>query len=354
MRSATRMIIGVLLLATFQILSAQPGSIKQGVKKTTQTTSKKITSKNQNILMIDGELANCQGTTSGKCMLVKAPGKKEYELFYDQIEGFTYEEGYKYTLQVKADTLKDMAADAFRIKYTLIKILSKTIAVQTQEGDIKIFQVFEETAPCDEVTGTKKCLLIKEPAQKEYELFHDPIEGFQYEEGNAYTLQVRVISMPGDAGRPMTFLYRLVKIVSQTKNGTAVSPSSVPKGDVKNTPITPASYDSTGLSGKAWQVQLFRVDTIAYDVRDLKMTLLVYPEQNRIGGKATCNNYFAGLSYTRTLFRIGVIGSTKMYCDNLMQAEDLYFKTLSSCDQYEIREGILYLKKGDKTLIELK
>ena len=52
-------------------------------------------------------LIDCQGEGPQKCMLVKEKPEDEYTLFYDQIDGFEYEEGYEYKLIVKEEQIQE-------------------------------------------------------------------------------------------------------------------------------------------------------------------------------------------------------------------------------------------------------
>ncbi|MDR0229181.1 MAG: DUF4377 domain-containing protein [Flavobacteriaceae bacterium] len=68
------------------------------------------------------------GVAKQKCMLVKEGEATEWELFYNQIEGFNYEEGFEYKLEVKVEDIDYGAhtpADAPTVKYTLVKEISK-------------------------------------------------------------------------------------------------------------------------------------------------------------------------------------------------------------------------------------
>lgn len=60
------------------------------------------------------------------CMLVKEKDESKWQpLTLGGIEGFTYEEGYAYTLSVQKTTLADPPADGSLFEYKLLKILSK-------------------------------------------------------------------------------------------------------------------------------------------------------------------------------------------------------------------------------------
>lgn len=60
------------------------------------------------------------------CMLVKEGDGENWNLFYSQIEGFSYEPGYEYVLQVRKEKIDNPPADGSSIRYRLVKVVSKT------------------------------------------------------------------------------------------------------------------------------------------------------------------------------------------------------------------------------------
>lgn len=74
---------------------------------------------------IASQNADCSGVGPQKCLLVKKGNATEWEYFYSNIEGFNYEPGYEYQLEVKEEKQKNVPADASSIKYTLVKEISK-------------------------------------------------------------------------------------------------------------------------------------------------------------------------------------------------------------------------------------
>lgn len=74
---------------------------------------------------IASQNADCTGVGRQKCLLVKKGDAKDWEYFYSHIEGFNYEPGYEYQLEVKEEKLEDVPADASSVKYVLVKEISK-------------------------------------------------------------------------------------------------------------------------------------------------------------------------------------------------------------------------------------
>ena len=70
--------------------------------------------------------ADCIGVGRQKCLLVKKGNAKEWEYFYSNIEGFDYEPGYEYVIEVRETTEENVPADDSSIRYTLVKVISKT------------------------------------------------------------------------------------------------------------------------------------------------------------------------------------------------------------------------------------
>ncbi|MEZ5054577.1 MAG: DUF4377 domain-containing protein [Chitinophagales bacterium] len=85
---------------------------------------------------------------------------------------------------------------------------------QTYNPNPQTWYVDAETVPCDNVDG--ECLLIKQPGQKEYEIFSDKIEGFDFVKGYQYSISVKQeIKQPPIAAGESVFKYVLLKIISQ-------------------------------------------------------------------------------------------------------------------------------------------
>lgn len=77
-------------------------------------------------LIVSAETKECDhGTMKTQCMLVKERPTAEWQYFYNNIEGFSYEKGFDYVLSVKTERVANPPADASSIKYTLIKQISK-------------------------------------------------------------------------------------------------------------------------------------------------------------------------------------------------------------------------------------
>ena len=85
------------------------------------------------MLIVADHLENCVGVGPQSCMLVKENPDEEWTYFYDQIEGFEYEEGYTYELLVDLIPVENPAADASSLRYELKNIITKIPSIDQSE-----------------------------------------------------------------------------------------------------------------------------------------------------------------------------------------------------------------------------
>ena len=85
------------------------------------------------------------------CLLVKKEGQAEWEFFYSNIEGFNYEPGYEYVLEVKVDKVENPAADQSSLKYTLVKQISKEQKTSENLTQIQEEEIIEEIVSTDSI-----------------------------------------------------------------------------------------------------------------------------------------------------------------------------------------------------------
>lgn len=78
-------------------------------------------------IYIGAETKPCTaGVMKAECMQVKwEKSQKEWQYFYGNIDGFTYEKGYEYKLVISEEKVDNPPADASSVKYKLLKQISK-------------------------------------------------------------------------------------------------------------------------------------------------------------------------------------------------------------------------------------
>ena len=84
------------------------------------------------------------------------------------------------------------------------------------EPVVQTLFVRDQLADC-QGEGERKCLQVREVESGEWRKFYANIEGFDYEEGNAYEVRVEVTEVPRPPADASSLRYRLLEIISKRK-----------------------------------------------------------------------------------------------------------------------------------------
>lgn len=108
------------------------------------------------------------------------------------------------------------------------------------------------------------------------------------------------------------------------------------------------------LNGTSWHLQTFAVGPNPQGVpKDVQITIAF--EEARISGKGGCNQYSS--AYTtgnQSSMTISDLVSTKMYCDNAMTWETMYFQMLKGSRFYRMEGDMLEIDCGDMGVLVFK
>ena len=76
-------------------------------------------------MWIEPDLVPCEGVAPMECMEVSYTEDGEPQLFYDQIDGFTFTPGTAYVLDVRVTEVDNPPADASSLSYSLVEVVSE-------------------------------------------------------------------------------------------------------------------------------------------------------------------------------------------------------------------------------------
>ena len=77
-------------------------------------------------LWIGPERVECEGVAPMLCLQVAESEDGDYQLFYDTIEGFDYQEGTSYVIDVSITEVENPPADASSLQYRLVEIVEES------------------------------------------------------------------------------------------------------------------------------------------------------------------------------------------------------------------------------------
>ncbi|MCP4358634.1 MAG: META domain-containing protein [Chloroflexi bacterium] len=203
------------------------------------------------------------------------------------------------------------------------------------EGEIITLYVGPELAECTGA-GLQMCMLVKENPDDEYQYFYNQIEGFTYEPGYEYELEVLVTPVENPPADGSSLNYSLVEEVSKTAVDTTGTETAVD------------TAESDPLNGTSWVLQSMQGNAL---VENSETTIAF--QDGGVNGVAGCNNYFGSYQIDGNHIDMGPIGSTEMFCEPeaLMAQETAYLGTLRLATQFQIEDDQLILMDEEETIL---
>lgn len=77
-------------------------------------------------LHVDREKVACVTLIETECLRIRERESDSWQIFYGEIEGFTWEPGYEYRLRVVRAVISNPPADGSSFRYVLVQTLSRT------------------------------------------------------------------------------------------------------------------------------------------------------------------------------------------------------------------------------------
>ncbi len=203
----------------------------------------------------------------------------------------------------------------------LILILILSLTAKSCD-DTKHIYIADHLVDCVSVSP-QKCMLVKEKIVDDWTNFYGNIEGFEYEEGYEYLLNVKVETIKNPPADGSSFKYILVEVFEKKK--------TVP-------PIT--------LNNK-WKV----VSMQGVDSFERNPTIAFDDKEKKVSGFAGCNNFFGAYESSDGQLNLNQMGLTRKMCPD-MTVEKAFINNLESVSYYKIEnEKLKFFGKDDVIMI---
>ena len=128
----------------------------------------------QQVLILGPETKTCDaGVMLKECYQVKWTGKQEnWEFFYNEIDGFTFEPGYLYKLLVSIESIPNPPADASSLKYRLIRILEKEQVCENSLSKSEVLQFLKDNDLLLYPKGVSESEIARTPSYQPKATYH--------------------------------------------------------------------------------------------------------------------------------------------------------------------------------------
>ena len=307
-------------------------------------------------------LVDCEGVAPQKCMLVRENPQDEYTLFYDQIEGFDYEEGFEYKLVVVEETVENPPADASSIKWVLVRVESKEPIPVSGTGEIEnknwvLSSYMSQEVEMTEVLPNTNISATFEDGQVNgiagcnnyfggYQLVGDNISF-----GPLASTEMFCMDPPGLMEQESAYLSALEGAATYevTDESLIIANAS---GDII---LTYAVSEPIALTDTNWQVIMYNngKEAVVSVILGTELTA-IFVDAGQLNGSAGCNNYTAAYELDGENISIGPAAVTRKFCnepEGIMEQETAYLAALENVKSYQIELDRLKFLDSDGLLV---
>lgn len=346
------MVITTAVTLLFALAACQP-------VRDTRTSSEPV----EKTLYVGAELVDCVGVGPMQCMLVKENLEDEYQFFYSEIEGFTFEPGYTYELRVLVEPVANAPADASSLKYTLIEIVGQEPVAADAAASTAGLAL---EGPTWQLTGVADADGVVSATPEGVEATATFADGSVSGSSGcnnysaAYTLDGDSLTiLPG----PMTMMAcpePQMTVEQQLMAAFGVTAAYEIAGSELHllnadgqVVATFTVLEPTSLTGVTWVATMVNNgrEAVTGILEDTQITA-VFDAEGKVGGSAGCNRYFAGYTVDGSSIAIEPPASTRKMCpEAIMQQEFGYLTMLPTAATFSIQGDELELRTADGALV---
>jgi heat shock protein HslJ len=310
-------------------------------------------------VFVGPELVDCEGEGPQKCMLVKENQEDDWHLFYDQIDGFYYEEGHNYEIVVRVENIPNPPAGGSSIRWALVDVISKTpvekaTGTSSLEGTLWVMEEYRDSEgnlvpSLPEITVTVEFLDGKVSGSSgcnsysgSYEVNGDRIEFGLF----ASTMMACPEPQMELESGVLSALGSSIRFEVNDSSLTLMNDS----GEVL---VRFSASEPGSITSMPWEVLRYNngKDGFASVILHTSITAS-FAEDGTLSGSAGCNNYNTQYEIGGASITIGPIALTQMFCsdpEGIMEQEAQYLAALQNATTYTIKLDQLNLLDAEGT-----
>lgn len=310
-------------------------------------------------LWVAPQTESCVGVGPQDCLLIRRAPAGDWELFYDRIEGFEFEPGFDYELEVHVTERENPPADASSLQYHLVEMVSKKAAETSMSDDALTANPWQVVA----VEGVEVEITPGQEATMEFDPDQQTVSGSggcnrysgSYQlEGSALTfgrLRTTMMACPDDAGGRLEseVFGALDRVASfRLEHGQLLLLDEASK-----VLLTLATRADAPLLTTEWEVLSYN------NGRQAVVSVLIGTQLNSlfqdgsVSGSAGCNRYQASFELGDGTLTIGPAATTRKMCsepDGIMEQESAFLAALASAATFRIDRRQLELRTASGAL----
>ncbi len=307
-------------------------------------------------------LADCVGVAPQQCLQVKTSPDGEYQLFYDTIQGFEFEEGYEYEIIVSRTEVENPPADASKYQYSLVEVVSKSNATVQEVSQVGLEGVLWKL---ESIAATNGLAPVLPDSQATARFIAGQVGGnascntffgtYQLD-GSSLTIEMGGSTMM--ACEPPELMQQEIAyltVLGQTASYEITGDQLVLKDASGNALLRYTAFISPPLVGTNWNVMTYNNGKggLTTPLAGSEISLLL-AEDGTVSGAAGCNRYSGGYQVDGNSITIGPLVTTRMMCnepEGVMDQEFAFTNALQQAASFEILGAELTLLDAEGTTL---
>lgn len=292
-------------------------------------------------------LADCVGVAPQQCLQVKTTPDGEYQLFYDTIQGFEYEEGYEYEIVVSRTEVENPPADASKYQYSLVEVVSKSNATVQEVSQVGLEGVLWKL---ESIAATNGLAPVLPDSQATAQFIAGQVGGnascntyfgtYQLD-GSSLTIEMGGSTMM--ACQPPEMMQQEIAhltALGQTASYEITGDRLVLKDAGGNAILAYTAFISPPLVGTNWSVMTYNNGQggLTTPLAGTEISLL-FGDDGVVSGAAGCNNYSGSYQVDGSSITVGPLVTTRMMCaepGGVMDQEFAFTNALQQAASFEI------------------
>ena len=309
-------------------------------------------------LWVDSRLEDCVGVAPRTCLRVKRAPDADWELFYDSIDGFDYQEGFAYELLVRVRERDNPPADASSLVYELAEVRSMR---ESREGDAPrgltggAWQLASFAAGRGEVAEGYEATLELDSGAATAGGFAgcNRFGGGYQSEGDSLTFGMMHSTMMACPDEPRTrqeqaFLAALEEVAGFAVEGDRLRLLDG-QGELLMTLVPRPDHDLVGTTWEATGINNGRQAVVSVDPTGVPTA--TFGSDGRVSGSGGCNRFQASYTAGDETIEIGPASATRRACAPPVTERELwFFDALESAATWHIDRDVLELRTESGSL----
>lgn len=315
-------------------------------------------------LFVGPELVECTGVAPQMCMQVRNSPDEDYQFFYNQIDGFTFEPGYEYELLVEVSPVANPPADGSSLSYRLVEVVSQTAVESADMTDMPALEgtrwvltsLLNTAGETVDVTGEAEVTATFENGSVSGNAGCNTFSGGYTADGNTLTVGALASTMmacfPDEVMMQETeYLNNLQAAATYMIQDTQMMIANA-DGTVT---LTFEASEPISLTSVTWNAVNFNNgnQAVVTLIEGTTITAL-FGEDGTLSGTAGCNNYSSAYTVDGETMTIEMGISTMMACEGpegIMDQEMQYLNALPTTATYQIDGNTLTLRTADGAMV---